>query len=167
MEAKYQLLITKRESTKLKYLNDSKAFIEFSNDMDDIYKNIEEYNPNKKRTILIVFHDMITDMLSNKKINPIVTELFIRGRKLNISLAIIPQSYFNFPKNIRLNSKHYFVMKIPDKRELRQVGFNHSSDIDFQDFMNLLKSVLQNHILFWLLMLLFLSIILYVLERIL
>ena len=167
MEAKYQLLITKRESTKLKYLNDSKAFIEFSNDMDDIYKNIEEYNPNKKRTKLIVFHDMITDMLSNKKINPIVTELFIRGRKLNISLAIIPQSYFNFPKNIRLNSKHYFVMKIPDKRELRQVGFNHSSDIDFQDFMNLLKSVLQNHILFWLLMLLFLSIILYVLERIL
>ena len=167
MEAKYQLLITKRESTKLKYLNDSKAFIEFSNDMDDIYKNIEEYNPNKKRTILIVFHDMITDMLSNKKINPIVTELFIRGRKLNISLATIPQSYFNFPKNIRLNSKHYFVMKIPDKRELRQVGFNHSSDIDFQDFMNLLKSVLQNHILFWLLMLLFLSIILYVLERIL
>ena len=167
MEAKYQLLITKRESTKLKYLNDSKAFVEFSNDMDDIYKNIEEYNPNKKRTILIVFHDMITDMLSNKKINPIVTELFIRGRKLNISLAIIPQSYFNFPKNIRLNSKHYFVMKIPDKRELRQVAFNHSSDIDFQDFMNLLKSVLQNHILFWLLMLLFLSIILYVLERIL
>ena len=167
MGAKYQLLITKRESTKLKYLNDSKAFIEFSNDMDDIYKNIEEYNPNKKRTILIVFHDMITDMLSYKKINSIVTELFIRGRKLNISLAFIPQSYFNFPKDIRLNSKHYFVMKIPDKRELRQVAFNHSSDIDFQDFMNLLKSVLQNHILFWLLMLLFLPIILYVLERIL
>ena len=123
----------------MKYLNDSEAFIEFSNDMDDIYKNIEEYNPNKKRTILIVFHDMIADMLSNKKINPIVTELFIRGRKLNISLAFIPQSYFDFPKNIRLNSKHYFVMKIPDKRELRQVAFNHSSDIDFQDFKNLYK----------------------------
>ena len=139
MEAKYQLLITKRESAELKHLNDSKAFIEFSNDMNDIYKNIEEYNPNKKRTILIVFHDMIVDMLSNKKINPIVTELFIRGRKLNISLAFIPQSYFNFPKNIRLNSKHYFVMNIPDKRELRQIAFNHSSDIDFQDFMNLYK----------------------------
>ena len=78
-EAKYQLLINKRG---LKYLNDPKAFIEYSNDMDDIYKNIEEYNPNKKRKILILFDDMIADMLSNKKLNPIVTELFIRGRKL-------------------------------------------------------------------------------------
>ena len=76
-EAKYQTLINKRESTGLKYLNDSKAFIEYSNDMDDIYKNTEEYNPNKKRKTLIVFDDMITDMLSNKKHNPIVTELFI------------------------------------------------------------------------------------------
>ena len=66
-QAKYQLSINKRESTRLKYLNDSKAFIEYSNDMDDIYKNIEEYNPNKKQKILIVFN-MISDMLSNKKI---------------------------------------------------------------------------------------------------
>ena len=86
-EAKHQLLINKRESTGLKNLNDSKAFIEYSNDMDDIYKNIDEYNPNKKRKILIVFDDMIADMLSNKKLNPIVTELSIRGRKLNISLV--------------------------------------------------------------------------------
>ena len=98
-EAKYQFLINKRESTGLKHFNDSKAFIEYSNDMDDIYKNIEEYNPNKKRKILIVFDDMIADMLSNKKLNPVVTELFIRGRKLNISL-------FAVPKNIRLNSTH-------------------------------------------------------------
>ena len=81
--------------------------------MDDIYKNIEGYNPNKKRKILIVFDNMIADMLSNKKLNPIVTELFIRGRKLNISLVFITQSDFPVPKNIRLNSKHYFVMKIP------------------------------------------------------
>ena len=107
--------------------------------MDDIYKNIEEYNPNKKRKILIVFDDMIADMLSNKKLNPIVTELLIRGRKLNISLVFITQSYFAVPKNIRLNSTHYFVMKIPNKRELQQIAFNHSSDIDFQDFMNLYK----------------------------
>ena len=107
--------------------------------MDDIYKNIEEYNPNKKRKILIVFDDMIADMLSNKKLNPIVTELFIRGRKLNISLVFITQSYFAVPKNIRLNSTHYFVMKIPNKRELQQIAFNHSSDIDFQDFMNFYK----------------------------
>ena len=67
-EAEYKLLINKRESTGLKYLNDSKAFIEYSNDMDDIYKNIEEYNPNKKRQIFIVFDDMIVDMLSNKNL---------------------------------------------------------------------------------------------------
>ena len=107
--------------------------------MDDIYKNIEEYNPNKKRKILIVFDDMIADMLSNKKLNPIVTELFIRGRKLNISLVFITQSYFAVPKNIRLNSTHYFIMKIPNKQELQQIAFNHSSDIDFKDFMNLYK----------------------------
>ena len=100
------MLINKRESAGLKYWNDSKAFIECSNDADDIYKNIEEYNPNKKRKILIVF-DMIANMLSNKKPNPIVTELFIRGRKLNISLFFITQSYFAVPKNIRLNSTHY------------------------------------------------------------
>ena len=88
------MLINKRESTGLKYLNYSKAFIESSNDMDDIYKNIEEYNPNKKQKILIVFDNMIPDILSNKKLNPIVTELFISGRKLNISFIFIKQSYF-------------------------------------------------------------------------
>ena len=122
---KQNINIHKTESTCLKYLNDSKAFIEYSKDMDDVYKNIEEYNPNKKRKILIVFDDMIADMLSNKKLNPIVTELFIRGRKLNISLAFITQSYFVVPKNIRLNSTHYFIMKIPNKRELQQIAFNH------------------------------------------
>ena len=80
-EAKYQLLINKSESTALKYLNDSKSFIEYSNDMDNIYKNIKEFNPNKKRKMLIVFDDMIADMLSNKRFIPIVAELFITGRK--------------------------------------------------------------------------------------
>ena len=87
--------------------------------MDNIYKNIEEYNPNMKRKILIVFDDMIADMLSNKKLNPVVSELFIRGRKLNISLVPISQSYFVVPKNIRLNSRHYFIMEIPNIRELQ------------------------------------------------
>ena len=95
-EAKYQLLINKIESTELKHLNDSKAFIEYSN--DDVYKNIQEYNPNKKSKILIVFDDMIADMPSNKKINPIVTELLIRGRKLNIFLVLITQSYLLFQR---------------------------------------------------------------------
>ena len=107
------------KSTCLKYLNDSEFFIEYSNVMDDIYKDIEEYNPNKKQKILIVFDDMIADMLINKKLNPIVTELFIKGRKLSISFVFITQSSFAVPKNIRLNSAHYFVMKIPNKRELQ------------------------------------------------
>ena len=83
--------------------------------MDDIYKNFEVYNLNKRRKILIFFHDMIADMLINKNFNLIVTELFIRGRKLNISLTFITQYYFALPKNIRLNSMHYFIMKIPNK----------------------------------------------------
>ena len=82
---------------------------------------------------------MIADMLSNKKLNPIATELFIRGRKLNISLVFITQSCLAVPKNIRLNSTHYFVMKIPNKRKLQQIPFNQSSDIEFQDFINLYK----------------------------
>ena len=88
---------------------------------------------------MIAFDDMVADMLSNKKINSIVTELFIGRRKLNISLVFVTQSYFANPKNIRLNSTHYFLMEIPSKREVQQIVFNHSSDIDFQDFMNLYK----------------------------
>ena len=94
-KAKYQLLINKRENTGFR---NSKVCIEYSNDMDDIYKNIEEYNLNRKRKILIVFDDMIADVLSNKKLKPIVTELFIRGGKISISLVFITQSYFAVPK---------------------------------------------------------------------
>ena len=166
-EAKYQLPINKRENTCLKYFNDSKAFIEFSNNMDDIYINIEEYNPNKKGKISIVFDHMIFEMLSNKKRNPIVTKLFIRGRKLNISLIFITQSYFAVPRDIRRNCTYYFVMKIPNKRELQQIAFSHSSDIDFQDFMNLYKKYTAELYCFCLLTLLLHQIIIYVLERIL
>ena len=107
--------------------------------MQDVYKNIEDYNPIKKRKILIVFDDMIADMISNNKLNPIVTELFIRGRKLNISIAFITQSYFKVPKDVRLNSTHFFILKIPNERELQQIALNHSSDIDFTYFMNIYK----------------------------
>ena len=82
---------------------------------------------------------MIADLISNKKLNSIVTELFIRGRKLSISLVFITQSCFKVPKDVRLNSTHFFVLKIPNKRELRETALNHSSDIDFQDFLNLYK----------------------------
>ena len=110
-------------------------------DMDDIYKNIKEYNSNKKREwkVLIVVDDMIADMLSNKKLNLIVVELFIRGRKLNIFLVFSKQSYFAIPKNITLNSTHYFGMKILNKRDVTQIAFSHSLDIDFEDFMNLYR----------------------------
>ena len=138
-KAKYQLLINTQESNDLRHFNDPKAFIEYPNDMDGIYKNIEEYYPDKKQKILIAFDDMDADMLSNKKLNPIVTESFIRGRKLNISLVFIVQFYFAVPKNIRLNSTDYFITKIRSKQKLQQIAFNHSSDIDFQCFMNLYK----------------------------
>ena len=91
---------------------------------------------------------MIGDMHNNKKLNPIEAELFIRGRKLNISLIFITQSYFAVSKNNRINSVHYFIIKIPCKRDLQQIVFNHSSDIDFQDFMNLYKKLLKNHVFF-------------------
>ena len=112
--------------------------------IQDIYKNIEEYNPNKNKKILVALDDLIADMLSNKKLNLIVTELFIRGRKLNISLVFIMQSYFAVPKTVRLNSTHYLVIKILNRRELQQITFNHSWDIDFQDFMNLYKNCNTN-----------------------
>ena len=100
--------------------------------MCDVYKNIDDYNPDKENKILIVFDDMIADMIHNEKLNSIVTELFIRGRKLNISLVFITQSYFKVPKDVRLNTTHFFIMKIPNKRELQQIAVNHSSDIDFK-----------------------------------
>ena len=136
---KYQYLINLREKVGLKYFNDPKAFIEYSNDMQDVSQNIDEYNMNKERKTLIVFDDMIADMINNKKLNSIVAELFIRGRKLNISLVFITQSYFKVPKDVRLNSTHFFIMKIPNKRELQQIALNHSSDIDFKDFITIYK----------------------------
>ena len=106
-EAKYQYLINKREKVGLDHFKDAKAFMEYSNDMEDVYKTIENYNPGKKRKILIVFDDMIADMIINKKLNPVVTELFIRSRKLNISIVFISQSYFKVPKDVRLNSTRF------------------------------------------------------------
>ena len=126
-EKKYQYLINKSEKVGLNHFNDPKAFMEYSNDMQDVHKSIEDYNPIKKLKILIVFDDMIADMINNNKLNPIVTELFIT------------QSYFKVPKDVRLNSTHFFIMKIPNKRELQQIALNHSSDIDFKDFMNIYK----------------------------
>ena len=116
-------------------------------DWQDVYENIEECTLGKKRKVLIV-SDMIADIINNKNVNPIVTELFIRGRKLNISIAFIKQSYFRVPKQVRINSTQLFIMKIPNKRELQQIALNHSWDIDFKGFMKIYKNVLQKSILF-------------------
>ena len=107
--------------------------------MYDVYESINNYNPDKENKILIVFVDMIADMINNKKINSIVTELFYRGRKQNISLVFITQSYFKVPIDVRLNTTHFFAMKIPNKRELQQIAINHSSDINTKNFVNIYK----------------------------
>ena len=124
-ESKYQYLINKRESVGINCFNDPKACIEYSNDTHYVYKNINHYNLDKENKILVVFDDMIADMINSKKLNSIITELFVRGRKLNISPVFITQSYFKVPKDVRLNTSHFFIMKIPNKRELQQIAINH------------------------------------------
>ena len=139
-EKRYQYLINKLEKVGLNHFNDPKAFMEYSNDMQDVYKNIEDYNPIKKPKVLIIFNDMIAGMINNNKLNPVVTELFQDYcRKLNISIVFITQSCFKVPKDVRLNSTHFFIIKIPNKRELQQIALNHSSGIDFKDFRNIYK----------------------------
>ena len=127
-ESKYQFLVNKG------------AFIEYSNDMQDVYKNVNKYNVDKERKI-IVFDYMIADVINNKKANSVVTELFIRARKLNISLVFITQLYFKVPKNVRLNSTHFFIMKIQNKRELQQIALNHSTNSNSKDFIKIYKKI--------------------------
>ena len=103
--------------------------------MDDVYENIDDYNPIRKRKKIIVFDDMIADIMGNKKFQAIIKELFIRCRKLNISLVFITQSYFSVPKDVRLNSTHYLIMKINNKRELQNIAINQSAEIDYKDFI--------------------------------
>ena len=136
-ETKYQYLINKHEKVGLNHYDDHKAFIEYSNDMQDVYKILKNIIQEKNK-VLIVFGDMIADMINNKKLNPAVTECFISGRKHNISIVFIP-SYFKVPKELRLNTAHFFIMKIPNKRELQQIAVNDSSDVDFKDFIKIYK----------------------------
>ena len=107
--------------------------------MDDVYENINDYNPIRKRKKLTVFDDMIGDITTNEKFKAIMKELFIRCRKLNISLAFITQSYFSVPKDVRINSTHYLTMKINNKRELQNIAINHHADINYQDFMKIYR----------------------------
>ena len=146
-EPKYEFLIKKRENVGINHFNDPNAFIECSNRTDDVYQNIDDYNPSRKRKILIVFDDMIADIMSNKKFQAIIKELFIRSRKVNISLVFITQSYFSVPKDVRLNSTHYLIMKINNKRELQNIAINHSADIDYKDFVKIYRECTKKRIL--------------------
>ena len=101
--------------------------------MDDVYENINDYNPIRKRKKLIVFDDMIADIMTNRRFQAIIKELFIRSRKLNISLVFITQSYFSVPKDVRLNSTNYLIIKIKNRRELQNIAINHSEDIYYKD----------------------------------
>ena len=116
-QPKYKILIKKREDAGIKHLNYPNAFIECSNIIHYVYENVHDYHSSRKRKILIIFDDMIADIMTNKKFQAIIKELFIRCRKLNISLVFITQSYFSVPKDVRWNSKHYLIMKINNIKE--------------------------------------------------
>ena len=120
-EEKYQYLINIREKVGIDNFNNLKVFIEYSNDMHDVYKDINEYNIDKVPKILIVFDDMIADMINNKKLNSTVTELFIRGRKLNISLVFITKSYSKIPKDVRLNTTSFLSQKFQTKENFNKL----------------------------------------------
>ena len=136
-EKKYQYLLNKREEAGIKSINDPHAFIEYSSDMNDVLDDINNYNKNRDKKVLIIFDDMIADIMRSEKLKAIVKELFIRCRKLNISIVFITQSYFRTPKDARLNSTHYILMKIDNKKELKSLAEENSGHLDFKDFLKI------------------------------
>ena len=136
-EPKYQFLIKNCGNTWIKHSNNPNAFIECLNTIDEVYENINDYNLVRERKKVIVFDDMIADIMRNRRFQTIIKELFIRCRKLKNSLVFITQSYFSVPKDVRLNSTHYLIMNINNRRESQNIALNHSADIDYQDFMKI------------------------------
>ena len=136
-EDKYQYLINKREQAGIKNLNDPHAFIEYLNDMNDVLGDINNYNKKRDKKVLIIFDDMIVDITRSEKFKAIVKELFIRWRELNISIVFITQSYFRTPKDARLNSTHYILMKIGNKEELKSIAEENSGHLDYKDFLKI------------------------------
>ena len=134
-EPKYQLLINKREKAGINFNDDPAAFIEYSNSMDDILSSIEDYNKKRKRKVLIIFDDMISHVMSDKKFQQVLKDLFIRCRKLNISLCFLIQLYLSVSKDVRLNCTHYILFKLNSRRELQNIAFNHSADVEYKDFI--------------------------------
>ena len=136
-ELKYEYLINKREQTGIKNLNDPYAFIEYSDDMNDVLDDINDYNKNRDKKVLIVFDVMIADIEYNKNFKRIIKELFYRARKINVSIVFITQSYFRALKDARLNSTHYILMRIGNKKELKRIAEEKSGHLDYKDFFKM------------------------------
>ena len=136
-EPKYKYLINKREQAGIKNLNDPHAFIEYSDDMNDALGDINNYNKNRDKKGLIVFDDMIADIEYNKSFKRIIKEIFYRARKINVSIVFITQSYFRALKDARLNSTHYILMKIGNKKELKRIAEEKSGHLDYKDFLKI------------------------------
>ena len=133
---KYEYLINKREHAGIKNLNDPHAFIEYSDDMNDVLDDINNYNKNRDKKIL-VFDDMIADIEYNKNFKRKIEELFYRVRKINVSIVFITQSYFRALKDARLNSTHYIIMKTNNKKELKRIAEEKSGNLDYKDFLKM------------------------------
>ena len=136
-EPKYEYFISKREQAGIKDLNEPKAFIEYSDDMDDVLDDINNYNKNRDKKVLTVFDDMIADIEYNKNFKRIIKELFYRTRKINVSIVFIMQSYFRALKDAKLNITHYILMKINNKKELKRIAEEKSGHLDYKDFLKM------------------------------
>ena len=136
-EPKYEYLINKREQAGIKNLNHPHAFTEYSDDMDDLLDDINNYNKNRDKKVLIVFDDMIADIEYNKKFKRIIKELLYRACKINVSIVFIKQSYFRALTDARLNSTHYILMKIGNKKELKRIAEEKSGHLDYKDFLKI------------------------------
>ena len=136
-EPKYEYLINKREQAGIKNLNDPLAFIEYSDDMNDVLDDINKYNKNRDKKVLIVFDDMIADIEYNKNFKRIIKELFYRAHKINVSIVFITHSYFRALKDARLNSMHYIIRKINNKKELKRIAEEKSGHLDYKDVLEM------------------------------
>ena len=136
-EPKYEYLINKREQAGIKNLNDPLAFIEYSDDMNDMLDDINNYNKNRDKKVLIVFDDMIADIEYNKNFKRIIKELFYRTHKINASIVLITKSCFRALKDARLNSTYYILMKIGNKKELKRIAEEKSGHLDYKDFLKI------------------------------
>ena len=137
LEPKNEYLINKREHAGIKNLNDPHAFIEYSDDMNDVLDDINNYNKNRDKKVLIVFDDMIADIEYNKNFKQIIKKLFYRARKISVSIVFITQSYFRALKDARLNSRHYILMKIGNKKELKRIAEEKSGHLHYKDFLKM------------------------------